>query len=121
MKPHINVDTWLHEALQANNTNALQWLTRTLLHHSLATKTTDKRPRLQYALSARWTCYLRHNRNHLRSVTSAYTMAHIRHPKPGYMQASKVKWYHALITNPHHNGIHLQQLDQRLRQLYVAT
>ena len=41
----IDVDTWLHEARQANDCEALQWFTRTILHQETITTQQRKRPR----------------------------------------------------------------------------
>ena len=41
----VGVDTWLQEACQANDTEAVRWFTRTILHQTTTTAHSCKRPR----------------------------------------------------------------------------
>ena len=71
-----------------------------------------------------------YTKNHLHAVTKAHqyaialedTMAHTKTRKTAYAEAIQAKWaYHALITNQHHDRVHLQQLHQRWRHLHRAA
>ena len=54
-QPPIDVDTWLQEAWQANDTKAMHWFTRTILHQTTTTTPSRKKPRIVNVLHIRWT------------------------------------------------------------------
>ena len=78
-QPVIDVDTWLQEARQANDSDAVQWFTRTILHRATTTKQQCKRPKTLNALHNRRTttlkCMENLARKHLRATKAVYKYA----------------------------------------------
>ena len=78
-QPMIDVDTWLHEARQANDHKAAQWFTRTILHQETTTTQQRKRPWTLSVLQNCRTTTLRRMedlaRKHLHATTHAYFTA----------------------------------------------
>ena len=75
-QPVIDADTWLQEARLANDSEAVQWFSHTVLHQVTTTSQQRKRPRTLNAVHKSWTSTLKRmedlNRKHLRVPTHAY-------------------------------------------------
>ena len=52
--PFFDVDLWLYEARQINNSEAIQWFTRTILQQGEARKQNHKKPRMLNVPHNRW-------------------------------------------------------------------
>ena len=74
-----DVDTWLQEARQPNNTEAVHWFTRTILHQTTTTTPSRKKPRTLNMLHMCWTTILSRMEDltgrHLRTMTHNYQHA----------------------------------------------
>ena len=78
-QPAMDVDTWLQEARHTNDTEAVRWFTRTILHQTTTTAHWCKRPRSLNMLHNRWTTALTCMEDlicrHLCATTHAYKYA----------------------------------------------
>ena len=128
----IDVDTWLHEARQANDREAVQWLTRTILHQETTTTQQRKRPRTLNVLHNCWTTTLRRMedlaRKHLHVTTHAYftaatcahAMKHLRDLRSMYDSALRANQdYHEVVDARLRDAVSLTHTHQRW-QHYVA-
>ena len=127
-QPVMDVDTWLHKARQANNHEAVQWFTRTILHQETTTTQQRKRPRTLNAQHNSWTttltCMEDLARKHPHATTHAYLTAttcahamkqHLCDLRSMYDSALRAKRdYHELVDE-----ISLTRIHQRWQQ-YVA-
>ena len=110
-QPVVDVDTWLQEARQASDSDAVQWFTRTILHQATTTTQPCKRPRTLNAKHHRWITTLNSmedlTRKHLRTTTHAYAYAttcahamnHLRDLESLYDSAIRAKrCYHDVVS-----------------------
>ena len=109
----IDAELWLGEARRANDTEAIQWFTRTMTpaQHGPIEDTNKRRGKLP-DLGQRWFHHKREfedlARSHLKAITRAYqyyhllesSLSHIRHLKQGYQQALRSEQeYNELVEN----------------------
>ena len=131
-QPKIDVDTWLHEARQANDHESVQWFTRTILHQETTTTQQRKRPRILKALHDCWTTTLKRTEDlackHLHVTTHAYmsattcahAMKHLRDLRSMYDSAMRAKQeYHKVVDARVRVAISITRTHQRW-QHYVA-
>ena len=130
----IDVDTWLQEARQASDSDAVQWFTHTMLHRATTMTQPCKRPRTLNALHNRWTTTLNYmedlTRKHLRAMTHAYiyattcahTMKHLRDRSSLYGRAIKAKrCYHDVVSTQLRHEMSIILTHQIWQQYVVHT
>ena len=130
----IDVDTCLHEALQANNHEGVQWFTHTILHRETTVTQQQKRPRTLNALHNCCTTKLRRmehlTRKNLHAMTHTYltatTCVHamkkwrdLRSMYHGPLRANRK--YHHLVDTCLRDEINLMHIQQRWQQHVVHS
>ena len=128
-EPVIDVDTWLHEARQANDHEAVQWFTRTIFHQETTRKKHCKRPRTLNALHNCQTTTLRRREDlackHLHvtkhtyfaAATCAHAMKHLRDLRSMYDNTIKAKGdYHEVVDARLRDAINITRTHQRWQQ-----